>query len=502
MALTAVERRVSSTGIEGLDDVLGGGLPRGRLYLVQGSPGAGKTTLAVRFLLEGARRGERGLYITLSETPAELAMVAESHGWSLDDVSVFELEPRDRDVLGASQQTVFPTAEVELGEAMSTLLAEVERVRPARVVFDSLSEIRLLAQSALRYRRQILALKHHFAGSDITVLLLDDLTAAAEDLHLQSLAHGVIELEQTAQAYGTDRRRLRVSKLRGVRFRTGYHDFEIERGGLVVYPRLIAAEHHPGYDRECVSTGIPGLDALLGGGLDRGTSTLLMGPPGTGKSALASQITTALAARGERGAIYTFEESLETMVARAEALGAPLQSFVERGLVGATRINPAELTPGQFVHHVRGAVRDGARIVVIDSVNGYLNAMPQATHLLSQLHELFAFLGQAGVITLITIAQSGLMGAMTAPIDASYLADSVVSIRFFEAEGRIRKAISVVKRRTGEHENMIRELGVGPGGLEVGASLAQFRGVLTGVPTYIGESAPLMGHDARRADAR
>lgn len=492
--------RIALTGIAGLDDVLSRGLPRGRLYLVQGNPGAGKTTLALQFLLEGASRGEKGLYITLSETRSELEAVAASHGWSLSSISIFELEPAEA-LRGDSQQTVFPTAEVELGEAMQTLLAEVERVKPSRVVFDSLSEIRLLAQSALRYRRQILALKLHFSGADTTVMLLDDLTSGPDDLQLQSLAHGVIELEQKSQPYGTDRRRLRVSKLRGVSFRTGYHDFEIERGGLAVYPRLIAAEHRPGYVRECVSSGLQGLDALLGGGLDRGTSLVLTGPPGTGKSALASQIVAAFAARGERGAIYSFEEGLETLQARAEALGSPLRHRIAEGLVTAAQINPAELTPGQFIARVRTAVQhDDVRVVVIDSLNGYINAMPQATHLLSQLHELFTFLSQHGVVTVLTVAQSGLMGAMTAPVDVSYLADAVLLLRFFEAGGRIRKAISMVKRRTGAHEDMIREISLGSGGIRIGEPLSQFRGVLTGVPTYTGESEPLMRGGASARD--
>lgn len=488
------DRGLADTGVAGLDAILSGGLPRGRLYLVQGSPGAGKTTLGLQFLLEGTKRGEKGLYITLSETQSELEAVAASHGWSLDGIAVLELDPGAADLHADSQQTVFPTAEVELGETMRTLLDEVTRIDPGRVVFDSLSEIRLLAQSALRYRRQILALKHYFAGSSATVLLLDDLTSEPDVLQLQSLAHGVIELEQTAQSYRADRRRLRVTKLRGVGFHTGYHDFDIERGGLCVYPRLVASDHRPGFEAGCVSTGLAGLDALLGGGLDRGTSLLLTGPPGTGKSALASQIVAAFAARGERGAIYTFEESIDTTLARGQALGAPLARWIDDGTVSVTQVNPAELTPGRFIHGVRMAVqRSETRVVVIDSLNGYLNAMPPGNDLLGQLHELFAFLGQHGCVAVLTLAQQGLVGGVRTPVDVSYLADGVVLLRFFEVAGRIRKAISLVKRRNGPHEDTIREFGMIDGTLRVGEPLSAFRGVLTGVPTYTGSGAPLMG---------
>lgn len=488
------------TGIDGLDDVLAGGFPRGRLYLVQGNPGAGKTTLALQFLLEGAERGEPGLYITLSESRQELEGVAASHGWSLDTLALFELDPRADDLDIDAQQTVFPTAEVELTEVMHTLLSHVERVKPVRVVFDSLSEIRLLAQHPLRYRRQILALKHYFTGSDCTVLLLDDLTTEPDDQQIQSLAHGVIALEQIAQLYGTDRRRLRVQKLRGVRFRSGYHDFVIERGGLHVYPRLIASEHEPGFPPEKVSSGMPELDDLLGGGMERGSSALLMGPPGTGKSALTSQYVSAVASRGHCAAIFTFEESISVLLARSDALGTKLREHMAGGQVMIRQINPAELSPGEFTQRVRETVEQhSARLVVIDSLNGYLQAMPQEQALLSQLHELFTYLGRHGVVTLMTMAQHGLMGStMTSPIDASYLADVVVLLRYFEAGGRIRKAISVMKKRTGLHEDMIREFAMEPGGLRIGAPLASFHGVLTGVPTYVGNHDPLLDPDHDR----
>lgn len=485
---------LARSGITGLDDVLQGGFPRGRLYLVQGNPGAGKTTLALQFLLEGAAAGETGLYITLSETREELESVARSHGTSLEGLALYELTPHAEDLHPEAEQTVFPTAEVELTEAMSTILAEVERVKPARVVFDSLSEIRLLAQSALRYRRQILSLKHHFAGSGCTVMLLDDLTSDPGDQQLQSLAHGVVSLEQIPQPYGIDRRRLRITKLRGVPFRTGYHDLLIERGGIRVHPRMIAREHAAEHEREVVSSGLPALDALLGGGIERGTSMLLLGPPGTGKSSICSQYVAAAADRGDHAAIFTFEESLATLLARADALGNDLRRHVDEGTVTAQQINPVELSPGQFVDAVRQAVeRDGARVIVIDSVNGYLASMPEASFLIAQLHELFAYLGQQGVITLLTIAQHGLVGSnVTSPADASYLADTILLLRYFEAQGRVRKSIAVVKKRSGPHEDRIREFGLGAGGIRVGEPLSDFEGVLTGVPRYVGRAEPLM----------
>ena len=484
---------VVHSGVGGLDEILGGGFPAGRLYLVQGTPGAGKTTLGLQFLLEGAARGERGLYITLSETREELEAVASSHGWSLDAITLYELAPRGDDLSLESQQTVFPTSEIELNETMQTLLARVEESKPTRVVFDSLSEIRLLAQTSLRYRRQILALKHYFAGSAATVLLLDDLTSSPTDQGLQSLAHGVITLEQTSSTYGVDRRRIRVGKLRGVRFRTGYHDFTITTGGLEIYPRLIAAEHHREFPRAALSTGLPPLDSLLGGGIPRGNSVLLTGPPGTGKSAIITQIATAAARRGERSVLFTFEENRGTTLARAHALGNDLEAQIDAGLVVVRQVNPADLSPGEFVDEVRRAVeKHDARIIAIDSLNGYLNAMPRENYLLSQLHELTAYLGQAGVVTLMTVAQQGLMGSsMVTPVDASYLADVILLLRYFEAQGCIRKAISVLKHRSAPHENMIRELVLSSDGIGVGEPLEHFRGVLTGVPTYSGDSAPL-----------
>lgn len=480
--MTAPNQARAKTGIEGLDDVLGGGLPAGRLYLLQGDPGVGKTTLAVSFLREAARAKERCLYITLSETEEELRAVADSHGWGLDGITVFEMKLAE-DAKASDEYTLFHPAEVELSEAMDTLLAEVERVKPARVVFDSLSEIRLLAQSSLRYRRQILALKQHFAGSGCTVMLLDDRSSEVGETHLQSLAHGVIELEQLAPLYGAERRRLRVVKLRGVKYRGGYHDYKIATGALIVYPRLIASEHRSEPWSDIASSGIPAFDDMLGGGLPRGGSALIMGPPGTGKSVIAVQFALAAAARGEKSAIFAFDEAISTTLSRAAALDLPLQRRVDEGLIQLQQIDPAEMSPGEFVHEVRAAVDRGARIVVIDSLNGYLNAMPAEHFLVVQLHELLTFLAQRGVTTLLVTAQNGLLGSnMVAPVDVSYLADSVILLRYFECDGELRNAISVMKKRTGAHDRAIRLFEVCRHGFRVGEVLSHLRGVFTGVP--------------------
>jgi circadian clock protein KaiC len=476
-----------TTGVAGLDHVLGGGLTPHRLYLIEGDPGAGKTTLALQFLLEGVRRGEAGLYVTLSETREELDGVARSHGWSLEGLTVCELIPSEESLLPDAQPRMFHPSEVELSETTRTVLLEVERTRPARVVFDSLSEMRLLAQNPLRYRRQILALKQFFAGRRCTVLLLDDRTSAVTDLQLQSLAHGVVTLEHLAPIYGAERRRLRVVKMRGVAFQGGYHDFKIERGGLAVFPRLVAAAHHRAFSREQIASGVPALDALLGGGLDRGTSTLLTGPAGSGKSAIAAQFAVAAARRGESAALFTFDEAVATLLARAEGMGMGLRGQVEAGRVSVQQVDPAELSPGELTHAVRRAAeRDRARVVVIDSLNGYLNAMPEERFLTIQLHELLTYLGQQGVVTILIVAQHGLLGnAMQTPVDASYLADTVILLRYFEAGGRLLRAVSVVKRRGGAHEETLREFRLGPGGLVVGEPLENFHGILTGTPSFL-----------------
>ena len=481
----------ASTGIAGLDDVLQGGLPRDRIYLIKGQPGVGKTTLALQFLLAGVEAGETGLYITLSETKQELFGVAASHGWSLEKLSLFEMSTA-RAASQRPEYTMYHPSEVELNEAMATLLAEADRLKPARIVFDSLSEIRLLAQQPLRYRRQVLALKDHFAGTHCTVLLLDDHSAEA-DGHLESLSHGVIDLQRHSPVYGSARRRLEIVKLRGVQFRDGFHDFSIERGGLRVFPRLVAADHHPGYARGTLSSGIPALDQLLGGGLDRGTATLVIGPAGSGKSALASQYVAEAAANGEQAVIYTFDESLETLLARADALESPLRRQLEAGKVMVQQVDPAEMSPGHFAHEVRTMVeRDRARIVVIDSLTGYLNAMVEENFLLNQMHELLSYLGQNGIVTVLVATQHGLIGtAMQNPVDVSYLADTVILLRYFESRGCVRNAISVVKKRSSRHERTIREFTLDKG-IHVGEPLRDFHGVLTGVPMFTGKAESLV----------
>lgn len=483
-----------ATGNEGLDIVLNGGFPINRLYLVEGDPGTGKTTLALQFLREGARRGEPVLYVTLSETKEELTVVAASHGWQLDGVSIYELVPPEESLKTETQYTIFHPSEVELGDTTKAVLEEVERLQPRRVVFDSLSEMRLLARDPLRYRRQILALKQFFAGRQCTVLLLDDRTSTDGDLQVQSIAHGVLMLEQLAMEYGAERRRLRVVKLRGSRYRGGFHDFNIETGGIDVYPRLVAAEHRQTFEQESISSAVPSLDALLGGGLDRGTSTLVMGPAGCGKSSIAAQFITHAAERGEVAAAFIFDEGVNIHLARAAGLGTDMRSGVESGRIRIQQIDPAELSPGEFAHNVRNAVeRNHARVVVIDSLNGYLQAMPDERFLTAQMHELLTYLNQQGVVTLLVMAQHGFMGAqMGTPVDVSYLADTVILLRYFEAAGAVRRAISVVKKRTGFHEDTIRELRLSSKGIMVGAPLSEFHGVLTGVPVYSGKSAALV----------
>lgn len=475
----------ATTGVEGLDDVLGGGLPKGRLYLIQGEPGVGKTTLALQFLLEGVRLGEPVLYITLSEAREELEQVAASHGWSLEGISLYELSTVEDTLRTNAENSVFHPSEIELGETTTALLTLVDKIVPSRVVFDSLAELRLLAQEPLRYRRQILALKQHFAGRSCTVLMLDDQTSESTDLQLQSIAHGVILIEQIAGLFGIDRRRVRIQKLRGVAFRSGYHDANMLTGGLVVYPRLIAAEHRRHVAEELISSGIASLDDLIGGGIDVGVSSLLMGPAGSGKSTIAIKFAMAAAERGERAVIYLFEESERTIYKRSKAMGMDLRDAMERGTIDVRHIDPAELSPGEFVHQVRQDVASGdVTLVVIDSLNGYLNAMPEERFLILQLHELLSFLGQQGVTCILVVAQHGMLGSSIAtPIDISYLADTVLLFRYYEHEGRIKRALSVVKRRGGSHDNAIRELRFEGGkGIEVGETLEHLRGVLTGVP--------------------
>jgi circadian clock protein KaiC len=476
-----------ATGIAGLDDILNGGLPSRRLYLVQGTPGVGKTTLALQFLLEGIRKGERVLYITLSETEEEINQVAASHGWTLQGIHLYELSMAEQTLRLDEENTLYATADVELKETVRVLLAEVARVKPSRVVFDSLSEIRLLAGTPVRYRRQLLSLKQYFGGQDCTVLLLDDRSAENGDVQVESLAHGVIGLEQIAMQYGADRRRVRVAKLRGSRFRSGYHDYIIERGGIQVFPRLIAAEHRKDMPMENVPSGIPALDALLGGGLDRATAALIMGPAGAGKSAIATQFACTAADRGETAVMFLFEERVGTLRARADKLGMPLSKHMDSGKIVVKQIDPAELAPDEFTSLVRHAVTEQhARLITIDSINGYFNAMPEARFLTLQMHELLAFLAERNVASVLTMAQSGVASAnMVSPVDVSYLADTIILMRYFESAGRVRKALSVLKKRSGAHEDSIREVTFDHNGISVTEPLSNFRGVLTGVPQEI-----------------
>jgi circadian clock protein KaiC len=472
------------TGIAGLDSILAGGYTPNRIYLVEGDPGAGKTTLALQYLLEGRARGEKGMYVSLSETKEELDGVAHSHGWNLDGIHCYELLPSDENLTLDGQSRLFHPSEVELSDTTRSILSEVERHQPARIVFDSLSEMRLLAQHPLRYRRQVLALKQFFIGRKCTVLLLDDRTATGNDLQLHSLAHGVISLEHVAQEYGAERRRVRVLKMRGRPFRGGFHDFLIRTGGVEIFPRLVAAEHRRHFDAEPLKSGVAELDKLTGGGLHRGTSALLMGPAGCGKSTIATQYAVAAAERGERSVLFTFDESVATLVMRSEGLGIDLKKHLDAKLIRVQQVDPGELSPGEFIHSIRRAVeREGARVVVIDSLNGYLHAMPEERFLTIQLHEVLTYLGQQGAVTLMVVAQRGLLGSgMQTPVDASYLADTVIALRYFEARGALRRAISVVKKRSGAHEDTLREFHLRRGGVSLGRPLHDFHGVMSGIP--------------------
>jgi circadian clock protein KaiC len=486
-----------STGNVGLDDILGGGIDPERMYLFEGQPGSGKTTLALEFLLEGVRAGEPTLYITLSESERELRLVARRHGWSLNGITIFELIPPETTLDPSQELTVLHPAEMELSETTQMIFDRVEALAPARIVLDSLSELRLLAQSPLRYRRQILALKHFFSGRKSTVVLLDDLSSQQNDLQLHSIAHGVVLLEQLAIDYGAQRRRLRVVKMRGIDFKGGFHDFTIRHGGLKVYPRLVAAEHHKKFDSDIVSSGNAELDTLLGGGLERGTNALLIGAAGVGKSSLALTYAIAAAARNERSVIFAFDEGRGTMKARAKTLGLPLEESLENGLITIQQIDPAEMAPGEFAAAVRGSVEsDNAQVVIIDSLNGYLNAMPDERFLILQMHELLSYLSQRGVLTILVLAQHGLVGPMDTPLDISYLADGVLMLRYFEFDGSVRRALSVVKKRSGNHEHTIREFKLSQHGITVGPPLKGFSGIFTGTPLYKGEEGPLMSRDA------
>ena len=490
-----VLERVSS-GIPGLDDILYGGFPKDRLALVQGGPGTGKTTMALKFLIAGAERGERVLYVALSETVEEIREVARSHGWSLDGVTIEEVVPGEEILKLEEQYTIFHPSDVELGETLRAVLDRVEADKPTRVAIDSLSELRLLARDPLRYRHQMLALKQFFAGRRTTVLLLEN--TGERESGLASTAHSIIRLEHLSQEYGGERRRLRVQKVRASLFRGGYHDYDIVMGGLVVYPRLVAAEHREASADGLIGSGVAELDNLLGGGLNWGTSVLLIGPAGSGKSVLSTQYALAAAERGERSVFYLFDEREATFITRAEGLGMNVRPYVEDGRIRLVQLDPAQISPGEFIQGVRRAVeKDGARLVTIDSLNGYLNAMAEERAVIVQLHELLTYLGEQGVLSLLTVAQHGLVGAsVDAPIDVSYLADTVIMLRYFEAAGLVRQTIGVMKKRGGAHEHTLREFRLGPG-IQVGQPLREFQGLLSGTPTYVGDKGVLLDNGDR-----
>jgi circadian clock protein KaiC len=483
-----------TTGISGLDDILQGGLPAGHVYLVEGDPGSGKTTLGLQFLLQGAANGEPTLYVTLAESREELEAVAASHGFDMAKVEIFEVKPPELDQTGSDQYTVFHPSEVELVDVMQGIISKLEKTEARRIVFDSMSEIRMLARDPLRYRRQILSLKQFFVGRNCTVLLLDDRTGDRQDTQLQSICHGAIRMEALPREYGPQRRQVQVLKLRASQFREGQHDYKIEKGGLHVYPRLISAEHRPpNMDRSELPSGLAELDKLFGGGVTRGSTSLFMGPAGCGKSTLATKFLTSAAERGERGLMFTTDETVETVMIRCRGLGSPLESHLKKKAIDVQRLDPSELSPGEFIARIRTDVEErDCRVVIIDSLNGLLTAM-QEHAMMVQLHELFSYLSHMGVTTFVVMAQLGLVGThMGSPVDVSYLADNVLLFRYFEAAGVVRQAISVVKRRSGPHERSIRELRLSPNRIEIGAPLEQFEGVLSGVPKFRGDTKPLL----------
>lgn len=481
-----------STGVPNLDEVLAGGYAARRLHLIEGRPGTGKTTLGLQFLMAGRDAGEAGLYITLSETREELLQAAASHGWSLDGVELCELAPPELTMDPSHEQTVVYSSDLELGETIRTVMDVLQRLKPKRLVFDSAAEIRLLSQTPLRYRRQVLALKHLIAQLGCTALLLDDLSQQQDETSLHSLAHGVLQLEQITIQYGAERRRIRVSKMRGREFRGGYHDLAMRHGGMVIFPRLVASGDDAAPDAEPASSAVPELDSLVGGGLDRGTSNLILGPSGAGKSTLTLQWIHAALGRGERVLMICFDETLRVMLRRAAGIGMDLQPFLDSGLLVVEQVDPAELSPGELSGMVRRHVEDGAGVVVLDSLSGYQNAMPNEVFLTLQMHELLTYLGHKGVLTILVLAQHGLVGQMETTVDLTYVSDTVLLLRFFEAEGQIRRAVSVMKKRTGGHESYIREFQIDAGGVRVGPALEQFQGVLTGVPVYAGGNSNLL----------
>jgi circadian clock protein KaiC len=495
MTVSRQSQSKAKTGVMGLDDILIGGLAPGHVYLLEGNPGTGKTTIALQFLLEGVKAGEKGLYITLSETEQELRSGAASHGWSIGDgIEIFELLPPENLLDEEHQQSLLYSSDLELGETTKAVFASISRAQPVRIVLDSLSEIRLLAQSSLRYRRQILAMKHYFAKQGATVLMLDDLTTDTNDKTVHSIAHGVIRLEELTPVYGAERRRMRVVKYRGQSFRGGFHDFIIAEGGVQVFPRLISGEHKTAFARDVLTSGIAELDALLGGGIEQGSSTLLIGPAGAGKSLLALQFAVAAAQRGEKAALFIFDEELGLLLDRAKLLGMDLEALRATGNLFIEQIDAAEQSPGEFTHRVRTRIdRDAVKTVVIDSLNGYQAAMPEEQFLVLHVHELLQYLNRQGASTFLTVAQHGLVGDMKAPVDITYIADTVILLRYFEAFGRIRRALSIIKKRFGSHENTIREIRIDSRGISIGEPLEGFQGVLRGVPVFTDkDSTPLL----------
>lgn len=481
-----------STGIQGFDEVLGGGLPQGQLYLVEGESGAGKTTLGLQFLLAGQHRGERTLWITLSETERQLRQTAQSHGWSLDGIEVCNPVAPDGVGQGDDKYSFFSPADVELEQIRQAIVAATERVRPSRVVFDPFSDVRHLAREVLHYRRQVLSLREFFNRHGCTVLLMQELTrGTAGDLQAEALVHGYMTLHQDAPEYGGQRRRLRVHKMRGMAFRDGFHDFSIQTGGIDVYPRLIAAQHVESHPEAAIVSDVVGLDDLLGGGLDSGSSLLIMGAAGVGKSTLATQYVVAGAHRGERAVVFIFDETVRSFRARAEKLGFAIAPLLADGRLSLRQVDTAEVSAGQFTDMVMQAVDGGVRTVVIDSLTGYLNTMPEERFLVAYLHELLTTLSHRNVLTILTLAQHGLVGQVAAPIDVSYLSDTVLLVRYFEAFGEIRRAISVVKKRTGPHELAVREMRIDVGGVTIGEPLKNLQGVLSGVPRFTGDAGHL-----------
>lgn len=483
-----------STGVPGLDDILHGGLTSGHVYLVEGDPGTGKTTLGLQFLLAGVAKGEKALYVTLAESKKELEQVAASHGWDISQIEIYQVAPPELQARPEQQYTVFHPSEVELADVMHSVLARVEESSASRVVIDSMSEFRMLAREALRYRRQVLYLKQFFTGRNCSVVLLDDRTSEQRDISLLSIAHGAVRLENLDKEYGVRRRRLEIAKMRASTFREGYHDYIIVKGGLDVFPRLVTGEHRRDVKKQKIASGLKDLDNLFGGGVDSGSSTLIMGPAGSGKSTIATRYVLAAAQRGDKAAIFTFDEQPSTLLQRSNGLGIPLEEFVTNGTVHLEQVDPAELSPGEFIHRIRrGVEREDWKVVVIDSLNGLLNSMAEEKGLTVQLHELLSYLSQVGVASFMVVAQFGILGhGMSSPIDVSYLSDNVLLLRYFEALGEVRQAISVVKRRAGFHERNIREFHMKPGEISVGAPLKEFEGVLTGTPRYFGGTKPLL----------